>query len=85
MVFNILKLRNNVLIEFLSENLLIFFCTYQKVAYSDHSEKEFLILQRRINMGTIAKPTYCLDLKIKNGIIPNYYFCPFKSGAHKRG
>ena len=48
MVFKILKLRNNVLIKFLSENLLIFLCTYQKVAYSDHLEKEFVILQRRI-------------------------------------
>jgi hypothetical protein len=85
MVFKILKLRNNVLIKFLLENLLIFLCTYQIIAYSDHSEKELLIFQRRINIGTIAKPTCCLDLKIKNAMVPNYYFCPFKSGAHKRG
>ena len=46
MVFPMLNLRKNVLIEFLERNFLVFLSTYEKVPQSDHSEKELLITAR---------------------------------------
>jgi hypothetical protein len=57
MVFPALNLRNNELIEFLSVNLLIFLCTYQKASHSDHPEKELLITSEKNNEGIVGKPT----------------------------
>lgn len=36
---------------------LIFLSTYQTVPQSGYSEKELLIKQRKINIGTVTKPT----------------------------
>ena len=48
MVFSTLNLRNNVFIEFISENFLVFLSTYQIVPQSDPSEKELLIATTKI-------------------------------------
>ena len=50
-VFSTLNLRNNVLIEFISENFLVFLSTYQIVPQSDHSEKELLITAKKKKYG----------------------------------
>jgi hypothetical protein len=53
MVFQTLNLINNVLIELLSENVLIFLSSYQAVPYFDHSEKELLITTKKKKYGDI--------------------------------
>ena len=58
MDFQTLNLRNNVLIEFLSENLLIFLSIYRTV-YNQQFRKELLITEKKKNVVTVAKPT-CL-------------------------
>ena len=55
MIHPTLNLRNNVLIEFLSENFLVFLIIYQKVPQASHSEKEILIIAKKENIGTVAK------------------------------
>jgi hypothetical protein len=56
-VFPTLNLRNKVLIEFLSGNVLVFLNTYSTVLSFGHSEKELLITNKRRNLGAVAKPT----------------------------
>ena len=55
MVFQTLNLRNNVLIEFLSGNFLVFLSTYQTVPQSDHSERELLITAKKKKYGDSCK------------------------------
>ena len=55
MVFPTLNLRNNVLIEFLSGNFLVFLSKYQTVLQSGHSEKELLITAKKNKYGDSCK------------------------------
>jgi hypothetical protein len=48
--------------------------TYRAVPQSGHSERELLITERRRNMGTVAKPTYCFGLKTKKVFIQDSTF-----------
>jgi hypothetical protein len=43
MVFLALNLRNNELLKFLSENILVFLSTYPTVQQSGHSKKELFV------------------------------------------
>ena len=82
--FPTLNLRNNVLVEFLSENVLVFLSTYQTVSHSGYLEKNLLITQRRRNRGKIAKPTFSLVFENKKGIIQDSTFIPSDSTCRSR-
>ena len=59
-VFSTLNLRNNVFIEFISENFLVFLSTYQRVSRSI-LQKKLLIATTKIKYGDICR-TYLIYL-----------------------
>jgi len=72
------------LIEFLSENFLFFLSTYQTLLQSDHSEKKLLMNAKRVNIGTVAKPTLLPLFEYKIGDDSGRYFYLFRSWTCKR-
>ena len=57
-VFPTLNLRNNVLIEFLSGNFLVFLSTYQTISQSIFLEKSLLITANKKKYGDSCKANF---------------------------
>jgi hypothetical protein len=78
-----LYLRNNILIEFLSGNLLVFLSRYQTVPQSDQSEKELLITTKKKYGNNCKASLIDLFLKIKKGIVQEATFIHSDPGYAK--